>query len=368
MSLGSRLTELVSFDTQNPSGDERALAELLARQLEELGAAMVEVRLIDAHAFVYARFGQEPPRLLVNAHIDTVPANSGYTGPPHALIEKDGRLTGLGAADTKGAIAAILEAIATLRATGRTPRGVALLFSGDEERRGTCIRRFLDEPGLSGGLERAIVCEPTGCAVGWRHRGIGAAEATATSPGGHSSRADTLPNPVALLARAAVALDDMGRRYRGQGPPGFEGLCLNVAALDGGLAFNVIPTRATLRMSLRPAPGADLGALLAEAEKTARDAVVPTTIEWSVINTNPPFQTRDPKGFEALLGRAAGNPVDLAFWTEAALISAAGIDAVVYGPGHIEQAHSADEYVEMVQLETARETFFRMFSRETAPP
>jgi acetylornithine deacetylase len=368
MSLGSRLTELVSFDTQNPAGDERALAGALARQLNDMGAAMVDVRLVDEHAFVYARFGQDRPRLLVNAHIDTVPANSGYSSPPHTLIERNGRFTGLGAADTKGAIAAILEAIATLGASGRSPRGVALLFSGDEERRGTCIRRFLSDPDLSGGLERAIVCEPTGCAVGWRHRGIGAAEATVTSPGGHSSRADTLPNPIALLARAAVALDDMGRRYRGQGPPGFEGLCLNVAALDGGLAFNVIPTRATLRMSLRPAPGADLEALLAEAEQTARAAVLPTAIDWSVINANPPFETRNPGAFEALLGVGARNPVDLAFWTEAALVSAAGIDAVVYGPGRIEQAHSADEYVELAQLEAAYETFLRVFSQEAPAP
>ena len=367
MSLISRLTELVAFDTQNPTGDERPLVRHLARQLGDLGASAVDVREVDGHAFVHARFGDERPRLLLNAHVDTVPANSGYTASPHTLVEGNGRLTGLGAADTKGAIAAILEAIATVRARGQSPRGVAVLFSGDEERRGTCIRQFLSEPDLCAGLERAIVCEPTGCAVGWRHRGIGAAEASAVSPGGHSSRADIVANPIALLARVAVALDDMGRRYRGQGPRGFEGLCLNVAALDGGLAFNVIPTRATLRFSLRPAPGADLAALLAEAEQTARAAVVPTILDWAVVNANPPFQTRDPGSFVELLGAPAVEPIDLAFWTEAALISAAGIDAVVFGPGHIEQAHAADEYVETAELQGAHDTFVRLLSREASP-
>ena len=368
MSLATRLAELCAFDTQNPMGNERPLVDALARQLGELGASAVTVRAVDGHAFVYARFGAEPPRLLVNAHVDTVPANTGYTASPHQLIERNGRLTGLGAADTKGAIASIMEAIATVRATGKTPRDVGVLFSGDEERRGTCIRQFLDDPALADGLEQAIVCEPTGCTVGWRHRGIGAAEATAVSPGGHSSRVDTVPNPIAILARAAVALDDMGRRHRDQGPPGFEGLCLNVAALDGGLAFNVIPTRATLRLSLRPAPGADLTALLDEAERTAREAGAPAAIGWSVITANPPFQTRDRGAFEVLLGERAHNPVDLAFWTEAALISAAGIDAVVFGPGHIEQAHAADEYVDLVELEAAFETFVQLFSRGATPP
>jgi acetylornithine deacetylase len=241
-----------------------------------------------------------------------------------------------------------------------------VLFSGDGERRGTCMRAFLADRALTAGLERAIACEPTGCAVGWRHRGIGAAEATVTSPGGHSSRADFVPNPVAVLARAAVAVDDMGRRYRTLGPPGFQGLCMNIASLDGGLAFNVIPSQATLRISLRPAPGADLGALLAEAEGVARAATAPEGLEWEVANANPPFQTRDLAAFAPLLPEA-GEGVDLAFWTEAALLSEAGIDAVVYGPGRIEQAHAADEYVAVSELEAAHAAFVRMLTGPLAP-
>ena len=368
MSLTARLSELVSFDTQNPSGDERPMVAALGRQLGALGAHAVDVIEVGAHAMVYARFGAARPRVLVNAHVDTVPANTGYSLSPLAVTERNGRLHGLGTSDTKGAIAAILEALALARgaAAGAGPRGVGILFSGDEERAGTCMRRFLADPSLSGGLERAIVCEPTGCAVGWRHRGIGAAEATAVSPGGHSSRVDRLPNPIAILARAAVALDDMGRRHRDHGPAGFEGICMNVASLDGGLAFNVIPTRATLKMSLRPAPGIDLAGLLREAEQVARAAAAPAPIDWSVVNENPSFQTRDPGAFEPLLGPAAAAPVDLAFWTEAALLSAAGIDAVVYGPGRIEQAHAADEYVALAELEAARDTFRGLFSTEEA--
>ena len=369
MSLFARLAELVSFDTQNPTGLERPLARLLGRQLDELGATRVEIFEVGHHAAVYARFGGDRPRLLVNAHIDTVPANAGYTGAPHALVERDGRLVGLGAADTKGAIAAIMEALADMRAAGLAPRDVGVLFSGDEERSGTCMRHFLADPALAGGLERAIVCEPTGCAVGARHRGIGAVEITATSPGGHSSRADLIPGPIATLARVAVALDDMGRRLRHEGPPGFEGICMNVAALDGGLAFNIVPTTATLRISLRPAPGADMGVLLAEAEGVARRAAqaVAHDIVWTVVNANPPFQTRALGSFEPLLGDRARRPLDLAFWTEAALLSAAGIDAVVFGPGRIEQAHAADEYVELSELETARDLLVRVFERGAEP-
>ena len=79
-------------------------------------------------------------------------------------------------------------------------------------------------------------------------------------------------NPLAVLARVAVALDDFGREHLGKGPAGFEGIQLNVAALDGGIAFNVVPTKATLAFSLRPAPGAGVDELLAEAERRVRAA------------------------------------------------------------------------------------------------
>jgi acetylornithine deacetylase len=355
MGLPERLAELVSFDTRNPEGDEKPLVHKLARDLSALGAATVDEVDVGDHAYVYARFG-ERPTLLLNAHVDTVPANSGYTSPPHILVRRGDRLHGLGAADTKGAIAAILEALTALAPTARSKVNLGILFSGDEERSGTCIRAFLDTDAARG-LTHAIVCEPTGCRVGVRHRGIGAATATLEGPGGHSSRVDTLANPIAVLARAAVALDDWGTSEKTRGPAGFEGLCLNVASLDGGVAFNVVPTRATLSLSLRPAPGADLQALLAEAERRVRAAAAPHAVAWKVETQSPPFATRALGAFTPYLGAAVENAVDLGFWTEAARLSERGVDAVVYGPGLIEHAHAADEHVEIAQLESARATF-----------
>ncbi|HEY6477058.1 MAG TPA: M20/M25/M40 family metallo-hydrolase, partial [Polyangia bacterium] len=130
MALVDRLAELVSFDTQNPEGEERPLVHRLAGELAALGARTVDEVAVGDHAYVYACFGDEPPRLAVNVHLDTVPANSGYTAPPHLLVQRGDRLHGLGAADTKGAIAAVLEVLAERRPS----RPVGILFSGDEER------------------------------------------------------------------------------------------------------------------------------------------------------------------------------------------------------------------------------------------
>ena len=297
--LVERLAELVSFDTRNPDGDEGPLVRRLAAELRTLGAASVDEVASAITPTCTRASAAIAPRVLLNAHVDTVPANEGYTSPPHLLVRRGDRLYGLGTADIKGAVAAILEALAA----GPITRPVGVLFSGDEEHGGGCIRAFLDS-GAARGLERAIVCEPTRCRVGVRHRGIGAATVTLEAEGGHSSRVDEMVNPIAVLARAAVALDDMGIEYRSKGPPGFKGINLNVAALDGGIAFNVIPTRATLTLSVRQAPGDRVEDLLAEAERRVRAATSPHAVAWAVTIASPSLQPRDITGFRAAAGRA----------------------------------------------------------------
>jgi acetylornithine deacetylase len=78
--------------------------------------------------------------------------------------------------------------------------------------------------------------------------------------------------------------------------------------------------------------------------------------------SNPSFHTRDAAAFGAALGTAS--PIDLAFWTEAALFAAAGIDCVVYGPGDIAQAHAPDEFVPIADLERARDTLAAVLAAE----
>jgi acetylornithine deacetylase len=349
------LARLVAVPTVNPGGDERRLAELCLAELRRYAPDDTGLDTVGDKAFVWARYGE--PTLGVNVHLDTVPVNAGWTGDPFALREDGGRLYGLGAADTKGAIAAVLTALAEER-----PRDTLILFSGDEELTGTCVRAFLPRIGE---LRRMIVCEPTSCRAGTRHRGIVTLEAHLAGEGGHSSRADIQPAPLAELARVAVAWHAWGAARRDAGPEGFRGMCFNVAKLDGGVAFNVIPDAGMLTVSFRPPPGADAPALVAELTDLARRTVAGVDITVRLLNA--PFATRDVAGFRALLGAAAEAPVDLGFWTEAAIWSAAGVDAVVFGPGDIAQAHAPDEWVPAADLARAAATFKAAF-RSTCGP
>ena len=134
-------------------------------------------------------------------------------------------------------------------------------------------------------------------------------------------------------------------------------MCLNLAELRGGVAFNVVPPGAELVWSLRPPPGMALETVRAEMA-----ALVPPGLSWRAVLENPAFATRELDRFAPLLGEAVRAPVDLGFWTEAAMLSAAGIDAVVFGPGDIGLAHAADEFVPLGDLEAARAAFLRMFA------
>ena len=93
------------------------------------------------------------------------------------------------------------------------------------------------------------------------------------------------------------------------------------------------------------------------ASRRVRAAASPHAVAWSVTIASPSLQPRDIAGFRALLGARVDDPVDLGYWTEASRLSERGIDAVVFGPGDIAQAHAADEYVEIAELETARDAF-----------
>tara|TARA_B100000315_G_scaffold172000_2_gene160507 strand:+ start:4194 stop:5282 length:1089 start_codon:yes stop_codon:yes gene_type:complete len=351
------LGNLIEYHTENPGGDELALCEFLCRELRARGADEVTITQVprakgsEVGAYVFARFGS--PQLLINVHIDTVPANTGWTQDPWIPSITADKVIGLGAADTKGAIAAILTVLETI-----VPHNVGLLFSGDEEHGTSCIRAFLTTARAQG-IERALVCEPTNRYVGVRHRGVSGYHANFQGQGGHSSNADCMPKPITILARLAVELDDLGQRYVSHGPDDMKGICMNVAVLEGGVSFNVVPDAATLTWSIRPPHGFDQDTFDQEI-KVAIENINPAITLTRQLH-NPPFSTIHLAPFEQMLESHIQGFVPLQFWTEAAILSDAGINAVVIGPGNIAQAHGADEWVSRDDLKWAVTLFTHIF-------
>jgi len=352
----SWLEKLVAFDTRNGSGDELACVEFLRGALAAHHPDEIIVETVSRSrgktdsGYVMARWGQ--PKVLLNVHIDTVPSGEGWISDPLDMKRENGRVIGLGTSDIKGAAACILAAMETYK-----PQDVAILFSGDEEH-GSEVMPAVIKRGHYGGAQTAIVCEPTRCEVGRRHRGMLAMNALFTGKGGHSSLSDVTERPLLQAARLASAWGDYGDVHRGFGNDPYKGLCLNIGDIENDGAYNVIPTRSKLWASMRPPPGDNVAKrredMLSIAMDTTPEAVMDTIVAFE------PFATRDIEAFKPVF---EDTPiVDLPYWTEAAMLSEAGLNVVVYGPGDVEQAHKPNEYVSEAHLITAAAAYGRALS------
>jgi acetylornithine deacetylase len=351
------LQALVACDTQNPPRKIDGASDLFSYCTKSLppGFATRIWDHGDGHVTWFAVKGR--PTVLFNVHLDTVPAGEGWSSDPLRLRVTDGRGYGLGACDIKGAAAALL-ALAE-QGAGQ----LALLFTTDEEgERGCCVDRFL-AAGEGAGFRQVIVAEPTLCQAVLGHRGFLSVKTRFHGEPGHSSAArglrDNANHQMARWAARCLELAEAAKRS-----PEDPGTCFNIGLVQGGTKSNVIAGEAFVHWSARLRPG--------ESSKAFLQAVLACVEPGSGVGWEVPFQAeplpmagRDDaaaREFCVAQGLAVGEPVD--FWTEAALFAAAGLPALVLGPGAIEQAHTSDEWVAVEQLERACELYGRVVNSD----
>jgi acetylornithine deacetylase len=355
------LAALVGFDTRNPPRkiDAGGIFDYLRAQLPgfvitvtDFGAGAVAMHAVRGE-----------PKYLFNVHLDTVPDSPAWTADPHTLRITADHAIGLGACDIKGAAAALLAAANA----GDGP--LALLFTTDEEANDArCIAGFLREPHA---YDAVIVAEPTRGEAVLAHRGIQSVLMRFTGHAGHAS-GEQKPSDSALhqaMRWGSSALDFVAAQAH-ERFGGLTGLRFNIGRVEGGIKANMIAPSAEVRFGMRPLPTMDPDRLLAQF----RALVQPTPVEFEETFRGASLPAGDTANAEANrlvardladeLGIPVGNAVD--FWTEAALFSAAGYTAFVYGPGDIAQAHSADEWVALGQLQHYVETIHRIIDSKNA--
>lgn len=286
------------------------------------------------------------PRRLFNVHLDTVPAAAGYTADPHALRVTDERAIGLGACDIKGAAAGLLAAAEV------TGGAAGFLFTTDEEAgSSTCVRKFCVQDHR---VDEIVVAEPTLCRAVVEHRGIQTATALFSGTPGHASsgRADE-----ESAVHHAIEWAHGAKRHAAQWP---GGLRFNLGRIEGGEKPNMIADQCSIRFGFRTPPGERGADILTEIWGDPAGATLTPGFHGPSL---PPAPDRAPATDLAVeLGIEVGDPVD--FWTEAALFADAGFDALVFGPGSIEQAHTADEWVALDQLAAAFDAYQRWLSSD----
>ncbi|MFN3208131.1 MAG: acetylornithine deacetylase [Roseovarius sp.] len=360
------LGDLIGFPTisTDPNID---MINSIANRLDMVGAR-VEI-FPDASgqkANLFATIGPERDGgIVLSGHSDVVPvADQDWASNPFDMLEHDGLLYGRGTCDMKGFIAACL-AMAPQYAALTPDRPLHFAFTHDEETGcfgARALAQTLRAKGLTPGV--AIVGEPTMMHVIEGHKGCFEYTTRFSGLAGHGSAPDRGVNAVEYAVRYIARLLDLKEALRARAPADslFEPpwTTINTGRLAGGVAHNVIPSEAVVDWEMRPVQTSDADfvkdalrsyietELLPAMRAVDPEADIVTEVIGEVEGLVPTTDNEARTIVAELTGRNSAECV--AFGTEAGIFQSLGMSAVICGPGSIEQAHKADEYVALDQL------------------
>lgn len=362
MSVVNILEPLIRYNTTNPPGNEAELAGWIAAFLASHGFEIDLPSCGENRKSVVARLKMgQGPKIVLNGHLDVVPPGDGWDTDPFCPVLKDGRVYGRGSADMKGGVAAMIQAGVSVAAASQKLCGeLCLVFVADEEilNLGTISCR---EGWLDAGF--VVIGEPTGLQIEIAHKGTARFEITVEGKSCHSSMPWNGVNAIEKMAKVIHAMEEYDASLRGRAHPLLSRPSIAVTTIGGGEKDNIIPGSCTIRVDYRMIPG-DTGQAVEErlcgylAAIKAKDAEFQYSIR-RYINLEPgeipadhPFVRTAGKVYEEKFG---ASPVvrDFPASCEQVLFVKEGIPALVFGPGSIEQAHVANEFVEIWQLEEA---------------
>jgi acetylornithine deacetylase len=361
------LQRLVAIDSVNPAlaagtQGEQALAHFVASWLEEHGleTSLEQTDLEQRSNVVAVIRGSGGGRsLLLNAHLDTVGV-SGMEAPFNAIVE-NGRLHGRGALDTKAGLAAVM--LAAVEAKRRSLRGDVILTAVVDEEyasRGTeaLIQRWR--------ADAAIVMEPTSLNIVIAHKGFVWLEVETKGIAAHGSKPEAGVDAIMKMGKALSALDDLAQQISASSPhPQLGTGSLHASLIQGGQEWSSYPASCRLSIERRTIPGetadmaeAEIQRLLdtISAEDSTFQASVRTVFGRKPLSVSP--QSPLAEILRRHASKARGRELALtgfSGWTDAALLSGAGIPSVVFGPSG-GGLHGLDEWVDLASVQQCYES------------
>ena len=360
------LERLVAFDTVSATSNLE-LVGWVADYLDGLGIESVLTRNAEGtKANLYATVGPGGRGgIILSGHTDVVPvAGQAWTSDPFRLDARGERLYGRGTADMKGFIALVLAMVPqALAAPLEIPLHIALSYDEEVGCLGVpALIRSLPEGAARPRL--AIIGEPTGMQVANAHKGIHFLRTRLTGHEAHSSMPERGVNAISAAAEIIVEIGRLAAECRAAAgadsrfdPPYTS---FNIGRIAGGAAVNIIARDCAFDWEFRPVPGEDAAALRRRIDDFITADLLPrlraghpdAAVETETMALVPPL-VPDPGSPAETLARdltGANEATTIAFATEAGLFQAAGIPAVICGPGSIEVAHQPDEFITRDQL------------------
>lgn len=373
------LAELIALPSVNPAFagqdtggqaghkfGERNVAEFLAAIASRAGLEIEFQPVLPGRPNFIARLltpGKARQTILLAPHLDTVNASDSQFMPSR----RNGRLYGRGACDTKGSVASMLTALCELAGTKTRPRETEIIFAGliDEEQAQAGSRALVGlgnkkTSPLKANL--AIVGEPTQLQVVTAHKGSLWLEIQTHGLAAHGATPQFGKNAVHEMAHIVDYLQTdyasglRKRKHKLLGHP-----TVNVGVIFGGRQPNIVPDHCAISIDRRTIPGETDAGVIREIKKLLRLKNLPAAISDQKLAPAVPLETNPKLPLVRRFMEAAGQrkPVGVHFFCDAAVLSAGGIPSVVFGPGNVAQAHTADEWVSLSELERGKDLILK---------
>lgn len=367
------LTHLVSFDTTSRNSNLQ-LIETIQKWLSQ---HQVSHKLThDSHknkanlfATIPAHNGNTEGGLILSGHTDVVPVDGQqWNSEPFEATLKDGRVYGRGTCDMKGFIAVVLALVPDF-VKQKLNYPIHFAFSYDEEV-GCLGAPLMIEDFLAANIKPrgCIVGEPTDMHAVVGHKGIQLFRCRIHGHATHSSLTPQGCNAIEYAAKLICHIREMANEYRHHGP--FENTfdipftTVSTNMINGGTANNIVPANCEFVFEFRHLPQVKPQTIISKIEDYVQQKLLPemqreksySTIEIDNIGAIPSFESTDNAAITQFVHALNGDKSfhRVAYATEAGLFQAEDIPTIVCGPGNIEQAHRANEYVEVSQLEKCK--------------
>lgn len=369
---------LIRIDSQNPGVQESACADWVEERLVGMGLEPQSQRVAGARRNVIARIpgSADAPRLILLAHLDTVPIGSGWTVPPLGGEIIDERIYGRGACDMKGGMAVALGLLEQMQQRGACLAGdLVFVATVDEEAPDMAGAQHLVTSGFMQESDQVLALEPTGMRLRVAQMGLRWLDVTVTGRMAHAGRAHLGIDSAHVMARI---VDEIKAHVAGLphvdeilGRPRFT-----CGTFHAGVATNVVPPSAEASFDIRIVPPMVIEDVVPLVESIAAQVVREFPgAEFSVRPLGaprPPVRAAEKSPIVAGL-RTAFHEVtgaDLPHggddgheaYTDASMIAAltGSASCTVFGPGSTDQAHTADEFVPIADLDLTGKVLWRL--------
>lgn len=366
------LCELIALPSVNntllppshPRAGEQRVADFLAAIAAKTGLDVDFQKVIPGRSNLLARLsprGRVRRRILLAPHLDTVDIAGDEQLLPR---EKNGRLYGRGASDTKGSVAAMMSALCELAQKGVAPEGTEIIFVGlvDEET-GQGGSRALAASGFKADL--AIVGEPTCLRLVTAHKGNLWLKLETHGRAAHGSRPELGKNAVLEMARIVDVLETQyAAQLRKHRHPILGHATVNVGTISGGVQANIVPAHCSITIDRRTVPGETDAGVWRELRALLLKKHLHATLDNTKTGACLPLETNPSLPLVRQFMRSLGQkrPLGVDYFCDASVLAHGGIPSVVFGPGDIAQAHTSDEWISLSELERGRRLLVNFLS------